>query len=139
MLGRRTPPRRAMAETLRRISVRAGADRSGSQRLAGALERLADSTWPEVAWGFSRLTEDGSPVEFTFSSHDEVLRCTIEAGGPELDAHDRLGAACSLLRLLDLPLPHADALESWRAMQRGMALNWGAWLGLRVSRVNFIA
>src|SRR5215470_8459588 len=134
MPARASSPTSALIALARRIEMRAGCGAGASAILAHALETLAASPWPDIAWRFSRLTEDGSPVEFTFSSHDDVFRCTIEVAGPETDAQDRITEACRLLGLRDEPQPRADVLGSWRAMQRSRVLGWGAWLGLRHDR-----
>lgn len=134
MPGRAASPTSGILAVARRIAVRAGCASTAPEHLACALGKLTASPWPEAAWRFSRLTEDGSPVEFTFSSREDALRCAIEVAGPEIDAQDRISEACKLLGLLDEPHPQAEVLGSWLAMQRGAVLNWGAWLGLRHDR-----
>jgi hypothetical protein len=101
--------------------------------LQAALEPVACSVWPDVAWRFSRLTEDGCPVEFTFSTHDNVFRATIEPAPPECPERDRLGAALTLLETIGLPMPPAEHVGEWLSLQSGAALRWGCWLGLRMT------
>ncbi|MDQ5870874.1 MAG: hypothetical protein M3547_01525, partial [Acidobacteriota bacterium] len=91
----------AISRTLRILSRRAP-DRA--TRATTALDRLLldlhGSSWTDVAWSFSRLTQDRFPVEFAFSSVDPSIRYTTEVGGPELDERERLGRAiCQLQRL----------------------------------------
>src|SRR5579863_7413205 len=66
------------------------------QSLRQCCERLAQSQWPEVAWRFSGLTADGSPLEFAFSSADRLMRFTIDVAPPECHNHARFAAACDL-------------------------------------------
>ena len=101
--------------------------------LQAALEPVARSVWPDVAWQFSRLTGDGCPVEFAFSTHDNIFRATIEPAPPEFPERDRLGAALTLLETIGLPMPPAERVGDWRAIQSGVELRWGCWLGLRMT------
>jgi len=99
--------------------------------LPAALEPLAQSMWPDVAWRFSRLTADGCPIEIGFSSDVASVRATFEVAGPEHLNHDRIDAACGLLRKLGLATPDPGLVSHWRAMQAPAELRWGCWLGLR--------
>src|SRR5262245_59487706 len=67
--------------------------RRAEASLGVLLNGVRSSCWPEVAWQFSQLTGDGFPVEFAFSSADDVLRYTVEVAGPELPNSRRLGCA----------------------------------------------
>jgi hypothetical protein len=101
---------------------RAAAD--AEHALQAALAGIQASAWPEVAWRFSRLTGDGFPVEFTFSSADAAVRYTTEIGAPEMSDAARTSAA---LRWAGLEEPIAAA-------DRGVAPalsspRWGAWVG----------
>jgi hypothetical protein len=115
----------------RRIAALSG-DTSGAMRTfrtcLGAIER---SAWPDVAWRFSGLMGDGSPLEFVFSSKDSALRYTIEVGGPEFAEHSRLDAACALVAELGHAPPSPELVDAWRSLQAGFRLSWGAWLGVR--------
>ena len=75
-----------------------GATAAAAVALREALAGIRTSSWPEVAWPFSRITGDGYPVEFTFSSHDGALRYTTEVGGPEM-------GHAAVLRALGQPTP----------------------------------
>ena len=108
-------------------------DLAGAALLERALDPLTRSVWPDVAWRFSELTVDGCPVELGFSTHDSMLRATLEVAGPECPNTERLDAALRLLAHLDLPLPAPERVAAWRTMQAGHTLRWGCWLGLRVS------
>lgn len=89
------------------------------------------SSWPEVAWRFSSLNEDGCPIEFAFSSDDNALRYTTEVAAPEVDAHARLAVAGRLIAELQPGVLIPQVLELWRPLQSGCGLRWGCWLGVR--------
>ena len=108
-------------------------DPAAAAFLPAALEPVARSAWPDVAWRFSRLTTDGCPVEFAFSTHDTVFRVTLEPAPPECPEQDRLGAALTLLETMGLSRPVAERVRDWKAIQRGAELRWGCWLGLRMT------
>jgi hypothetical protein len=88
-----------------------------------ALEGVASSCWPEVAWRFSAINGDGFPVEFTFSSATPCLRYTAEVAGPEWPERDRFRAAA---RWAGCP-EERTAIHARRS-QPG-PLRWGAWVG----------
>ncbi len=102
--------------------------------LALCCETFARSIWPDVAWRFSGLTTDGSPLEFTFSSADNLLRYTVDVAGPETQNHKRMAAACELAARLGHPLAEAEEMQRWTLMQKDHVLSWGARLGLREVR-----
>jgi hypothetical protein len=108
-------------------------DPAGAALLRGALQPVARSAWPDIAWRFSGLTADGCPVEFAFSTHDNIFRVTIEPAPPECPERDRLNAALTLLETMGLPMPAAERVCDWRAIQSGAELRWGCWLGLRMT------
>jgi hypothetical protein len=110
-----------------RLSARSLAD------LEACLEPLRTSCWPDVAWRSSRLTVDGCPVEFAFSSGDDLLRITLEPTGPECDESQKLECALRLLAAMDRQLPQPRLIEAWRTAQAAAPLRWGAWVGLRQS------
>jgi hypothetical protein len=123
-----------MRAVVRRIAESAGIDPGVALRTFDALTRpIERSVWPEVAWRFSRLTSDGCPVEFVFSTADSALRYTTEAAGPETPEHERIDAACALLeRLHDgTPVCPPELIAEWREMQAHKPLRWGCWLGVR--------
>ena len=95
------------------------------------LAEIEKSLWPAVAWTFSGLTGDGSPIEFGFSTHTDTLRYTVEVAGPECDEHERLAAACVLIARLGHRPPPSHLMRQWRRLQAQGHLNWGAWLGVR--------
>jgi hypothetical protein len=106
--------------------------------LAIALGGVRASTWPEVAWAFSRLTPDGFPIELTFSSLGSGdIRYVIEAAGPETPEHDRIHHAFRIYAALAGRGAAAAASESEQvlaAMQQGRELEFGAWVGAVHSR-----
>ena len=102
------------------------------QSLRQCCERLAQSRWPEVAWRFSGLTADGSPLEFAFSSADHLMRYTIDVAPPECHNHARFAAACDLALSLGHEIP--EDRHRWIQMQSNANLSWGARLGVRESR-----
>ena len=89
------------------------------------------SPWKEVAWAFSRLTGDGFPVEFAFSCDDEALRYTAEIAGPEQDNAERLDCAEQLLLQLGAPPLPETTRAALHNVQKGRALEFGAWIGGR--------
>jgi hypothetical protein len=128
------PPRSSEEVGLTEMIERIGAvDPAGAQRARASLESVLapvrESAWPEVAWRFSRLTGDGSPVELAFTS-DGDLRYTAEVAGPEVADHARLDAAVAAAAHSGCPIG-SEAVDRLRALQRGAPLRWGAWLSMR--------
>lgn len=108
------------------------AARAGT-RISEVLAPVGSSTWPEVAWSSSRLTNTGMPLEFAWTSrdadhHSMSIRWTAEVAPPETPDHERLGLAARLA------FPHgtdAVCLPRLRQVQAPMRLRFGAWLGVR--------
>ena len=117
------------------LAVHAGWNRDRQiravQTCQTCLAEIEKSLWPAVAWTFSGLTGDGSPIEFGFSTHTDTLRYTVEVAGPECDEHERLAAACVLIARLGHRPPPSRLLRQWHRLQAQGRLNWGAWLGVR--------
>ena len=111
------------------------AEPSLAKRALAALDQFLQgvylSAWPEVAWEFSNLTGDGFPVEFTFSSSDDLIRYTTEVGGPEANSISRLSLAEKALASLDVVnlSPHLE--DILRRIQATGPLRFGAWVGGR--------
>jgi hypothetical protein len=133
---------------LSRLATLAVAARIGRVTGAGAelmravdlcLRELDRSPWPEVAWGFSRLTTSRHPVEFGFSTATDTLRLTLEVAGPDVPERLRLDAALELLARLGTAGPNPARIGAWRGMQAGTALRWGCWLSLRQQAGGFAA
>lgn len=97
---------------------------------AGLASRVAGRQ--SGAWQASRLTGDGFPLEFAFSTSDDRLRITLEAGAAGLDPHARLDATNILLKLAGAPAVPAEVLDDLKAMQSEGALKYGAWIGCRI-------
>jgi hypothetical protein len=115
----------------RRLMRNSGSCDAAMETLGVCLGALEASAWPDVAWRFSALNTDGSPVEFAFSSRDNNLRYTTEVAGPELDSHARLDAACDLIARLGHVPPAAEQTGFWKSLQAQRSLRWGLWLGIR--------
>jgi hypothetical protein len=113
------------------IAARSGGTIGAARTFKTCIDGIERSAWNEVAWRFSRLTVDGSPVEFAFSSKDSAFRYTIEVAGPEVPEHRRLDAACALMARLGHAPPPPELVRAWRSLQAGFRLRWGAWLGVR--------
>lgn len=99
------------------------ADRA-RRRLGLVLRPVLATAWPEIALGFSRLTNTGMPLEFAWSSRETALRWTAEVAAPEAPDAGRLRRAAELAG------PGLDP-GPWAALQAGAALRYGAWLGGR--------
>jgi hypothetical protein len=123
--------RTATLRVAARLAQTTGAGPEFLDALDFCLTPLDRSVWPEVAWGFSRLTATHSPVEFGFSTHDDRLRVTLEVAGPETPDDLRLDAALGLAAALGSPAPEAATVAAWRELQSAAALRWGCWLSLR--------
>jgi hypothetical protein len=113
-----------------------GADTPGpAVRAAAALERvlaaLESSPWPEVAWRFSQLCPSGWPVELVWRPGWPGVAWVAEIGGPEIDERARLDRAAGLATALGGASPDAGWMARIAALQAGMRLRWGAWLGGR--------
>lgn len=122
-----TDQRHRIDAPLRRLAMVAPvAAASARAALDTVLARIVASTWPEVAWTASGLTDDGFPVEFAWSSGDVAVRWTAEVAGPETPEADRLAIAAGLV---DRLAPGGrSAIEQAVA---GAPLHFGAWLGGR--------
>jgi hypothetical protein len=99
------------------------------------LRRMLDSRVQTAGgdpWRGSRLTGDGFPVEFSFSTADDRLRFTVEPGAPSLDPAHRIEIAMDILRHAGAPIPTGIA-RSFRSLQHTGALEYGAWIGCRVA------
>jgi hypothetical protein len=119
-------------ELVRFIAARAGVDPARAEEIFHiCTEPLSRSAWPDVAWRFSRLTADGSPVEFAFSTASEGLRYTVEVAGPEIPERDRIDAACLSLARLGYQCPPDALIQEWKRTQASGPLRWGCWLGVR--------
>jgi hypothetical protein len=110
-----------------------------AEPVAGRAERLLDAllasrvaSTSNDGWRGSRLTGDGFPFELSFCTIDDRLRFTVEPGRADLEAGARLEVAADLLHQLHAPIP-ADIHHAFRITQREGALNYGAWIGCRLS------
>jgi len=114
-----------VAATLQRLRAVLPAQAEQAQaRLARTLAPLAASRWPEVAWGFSSLTNTGLPVEFAWTSREAAVRWTAEVAEPEADDAARLQRAAQAL-------DWDGDLQPWIEHQRGARLKFGAWASAR--------
>jgi hypothetical protein len=120
-----------------RTTDRADDARGAVRTVETCIEGLRNSVWPEVAWRFSLLSTDGCPLQFAFSTTDDVLRYTVEVAGPERPEASRLGAACELIDRLGGASVPAERRRSWEALQSRHPLRWGAWVGIRHDGASF--
>ncbi|ALN82464.1 hypothetical protein [Lysobacter antibioticus] len=110
-----------VAATLRRLGTVLPAQAVAAADLLGdVLAPLGRSVWPEVAGGFSRLTNTGMPVEFSWSSREAAVRWTAEVAAPELADRERLMLAAQAL-------DWQGDLTPWLELQRDDPLVFGAW------------
>ncbi len=79
----------------------------------------------------SGLTPNGQPIEFAFVDGSAELRYACEFRPEELPADRRVVAAASFARDLGHPAPQEGWLAWIRAIQRGLPLAFGAYLGAR--------
>ncbi len=121
-----------LAGALARLgSIDSVAAASAAAALRLVLAPLRRSNWPDVAWQNSRLTDDGFPVEFSWSSRDASLRWTAEVAGPELPDENRLDVALATVEMLQGN--RLDCPSDIRAMFRAITPphRFGCWLGGR--------
>ncbi len=102
------------------------------RELATAIERISHSTWPEMVQQWSRLTPSGFPIELTVTDADPLLRWSAEVAGPEIDEAQRLNLVAGVLAEAGQPVA-APVLAALQAMQDGRDLQYGAWIGGRMS------
>jgi hypothetical protein len=107
----------AFDDTRRVLDALAVHEPRAAERAGDALERQLGEI-PEDAWTASELTGDGYPVEFTFTSRDRLIRCTV-APWPERRPQERLALAEALL---GVPVP------GWL---RALAVDHELWIGAR--------
>jgi hypothetical protein len=88
------------------------------------------STWPEVAWCCSRLTPDGTPLEFVWRPGVRGVFWTAEVAGPETREALRFALATELLAAWG-PAPFRGLTAAIARLQRGRTLRFGAWVGGR--------
>lgn len=114
-----------VAAALRRLgTVLPAQAAAAADLLGGVLAPLGGSIWPEVAGSFSRLTNTGMPVEFSWSSREATVRWTAEVAAPEVADRERLMLAA---RALDW----RGELTPWLELQRDDPLVFGAWASAR--------
>ena len=116
------------------------------RRAAAWLPRLLApvlrSSWPDVAWRWSRLTPTWFPVELGVSTAGDTVRYALEVTAPETPMPRRLAEAVRFLVGLDPALAHAltptrdcpvrrllPTLLAWHATAPD--LRWAVWLGVR--------
>ena len=106
------------------------------ERVSAALRVLLRGAYaantPE-AWKFSRLTGDGFPLEFTFSTADTHLRYAADPGALALPVTERLAEAIERMdELGQAPCAFQvlDYLKTWQ-QEATDNLSYGAWVGGR--------
>ena len=105
--------------------------RAAVRTVETCIEGFRKSVWPDVAWQFSSLSTDGCPLQFAFSTKDDVLRYTVDVAGPERSEASRLDAACDLIDRLGGAIVPAEQRRVWEELQSPYPLRWGAWIGVR--------
>lgn len=105
-----------------------------ARRAAAALrmmlhERMA--TGDARAWSSSKLTGDGFPVEFAFTTADDRLRYTVEPASWQDSPQRRLDMAIDLLSALASSTIDEEMISRWRRAQSQGRLHYGAWLAGR--------
>ena len=100
--------------------------------LAVAAAQLAQTTWPEIAESWSRLTPTGFPIELTITEADCILRWAAEIAGPEIAEARRLELVATRLAAAGQPVS-SPLLRALQAAQSGRDLRYGAWIGGRSS------
>jgi hypothetical protein len=94
-------------------------------------ERLEDPSG--AAWGGSRLTGDGFPVEVAFSTADDRLRLTLEPGSRGFDPARRLALAVDRVEAAGGHAVAPEVLKALTSLNTKGPLRYGAWVGCRVS------
>jgi len=124
------PDIRAALNTLARSNPEAAGRASLALRV---LLRRSYSSNASSVWNYSRLTGDGFPVEFSFTTGDTRLRYTADPGGTDLPAQERMGGALGLMAELGEPAADQRVLRYLAVCQqeRAGALRYGAWVGGR--------
>ncbi len=79
-----------------------------------------------ASWRLSRLTPDGFPIEFSFTTDNDSVRYTLETFDRSLPPPERLDQA---LHLLGGKL--GTLRDELAALQRGASLHYGAWVSAR--------
>jgi len=109
-------------------SIAANAEMAIRSCLASRLERDG-----YAAFGGSRLTGDGFPVEFAVATRQEALRITIEPGPRGLAARQRTRAALNLVAALNRSALDGKMQAMLNGTQIRGPLDYGAWIGLRAA------
>ncbi|HTE24175.1 hypothetical protein [Flavitalea sp.] len=99
--------------------------------LSGFLWPLQESIWPEIKYSFSRLTGDGFPVEFTFSSVTNAISYTTEIAGPETGEAKKIEIASALLQRKSNALPPVSISTTISKLVQQPTLTYGAWMAGR--------
>lgn len=99
------------------------------------LAPTCNSIWPDVAWRASALTDDGFPVEFSWSSRDESIRWTAEVAAAETSKRARIDLALEMLETLCGHPPAPAQLVNQILGPTGQPdkMRFGAWIGGRHS------
>ncbi|MDO8364282.1 MAG: hypothetical protein Q7V88_15430 [Actinomycetota bacterium] len=109
----------------------------GAQRwLPRLLHPMLATSWPSVAWRWSRLTPTWFPVELSVAAGSATSRYACEVGPPEMPASHRLAHTMRLLHDWgrigdDAPAPLAAAAWRRRRSVHDSPMQWGAWIGGR--------
>jgi hypothetical protein len=99
--------------------------------LSELLRPLQESPWPEVNYSFSRLTGDGFPVEFTFSSATNSISYTTEVAGPEIGERKKIEIGVALMLEKTLSSPSIGNAEIIARLIKQPSLTYGSWMAGR--------
>ena len=123
---------RRVASVLARLGqIAPAATAAAARALTRVLGPVRRSAWPDVAWRASRLTDDGFPVEFSWSSRDAAVRWTAEVAGPETPDADRLDLALAQIETLQGVPPNCPAEIGAYFAAVTPQYRFGCWLGGR--------
>lgn len=107
--------------------VMPGAVERADRALGTVLAGICQSSWPEIAWRASSLTNTGYPVEFSWSSRDASVRWVAEVAGPEVSGCGKIALALQILHGFE---GHSSCF-SHLLPQPSQPLRFGAWIGGR--------
>jgi len=102
-----------------------------SLSLSRLLLPVQESAWPDVNYCFSRLTGDGFPMEFSFSSAENAISYTTEIAGPDIPESTKVKLAASLLAERTQVPQDGKITELISQLMQQQDLRYGAWMGGR--------
>ncbi|BAZ36682.1 hypothetical protein NIES4101_26020 (plasmid) [Calothrix sp. NIES-4101] len=123
------------ADLVRSLSISQRHFPVAAARLAESLPRLMKPLLEKpddpTCWHLSLLTDGGYPFEYTFSTLNDGIRCTMEIALPREAPLRRLAQTRQLLEELGYALRDEEGFAFLQSAQTGCVLRFGAWLGVR--------